>query len=191
MNSAVSCFTNNTQIILGIKDEVDTNMLQYDLHKLCVWAGTNIMKSNANKLKFLQYRKKMKQSTNHMTIQMLTAKNRSEILGIMMCNRATFTLHIRNIVKRGQQQGGWCGKCSSRGSTLSCWHSWSLLSFLTRVLLPALKSMEGKGHWPKRPTTRWHRQAVEAVQWTFINKFTEAQHLNSWERLHKLKWYSL
>ena len=34
-------------------------------------------------------------------------------------------------------------------------------------------------------------QAIEAIQRTFSYKITEAQHLNCWKRLHKLKLYSL
>ena len=33
-------------------------------------------------------------------------------------------------------------------------------------------------------------QAIEAIQWTFTYKITEVQHLNYWERPHKLKLYS-
>ena len=56
-NSKVSCFTDDTRILLGIKDEEDTHMLQYDLHKLNKWADTNNMKFNANKFELLRYRK--------------------------------------------------------------------------------------------------------------------------------------
>ena len=50
----------------------------------------------------------------------------------------------------------------------------------TRVLLPALESMESKIH-----------TSIEAIQLTFTYKITEVQHLNYWERLHELKLYSL
>ena len=50
----------------------------------------------------------------------------------------------------------------------------------TRVLLPALKSMESKDI-----------QAFEAIQRTFTYKITEVQHLNYWERLHELILYTL
>ena len=50
----------------------------------------------------------------------------------------------------------------------------------TRVLLPALESMESKRH-----------QAIEAIQQTFTYKITEVHHLNYWERLQELKFYSL
>ena len=34
-------------------------------------------------------------------------------------------------------------------------------------------------------------QAIETIQRTFTYKITEVQHLNYWERLHELKFYSL
>ena len=52
----------------------------------------------------------------------------------------------------------------------------------TRVLLPALESVESKER---------DIQAIEAFQLTFTYKITEEQHLNYWERLHELKLYSL
>ena len=51
----------------------------------------------------------------------------------------------------------------------------------TRVLLPAQESMENKRH----------TIGIEAIQRTFKYKVTEVQHLNYWERLHKLKLYPL
>ena len=50
-DSTVSCFADDTRIILGIKDKEDTQMLQNDLHKLYKWTDTNNMKYNANKFR--------------------------------------------------------------------------------------------------------------------------------------------
>ena len=40
-DSTVSCCADDTRILLGIKDEEDTQMLQNYLHKLYKWADTN------------------------------------------------------------------------------------------------------------------------------------------------------
>ena len=56
-DSTVSCVADDTQILIGIKDEEDTQMLQNDLHKLYKWADTNNMKFNANKFELLRYGK--------------------------------------------------------------------------------------------------------------------------------------
>ena len=42
IDSTVSCVADDTQILLRIKDEEDTQMLQNDLHKLYKWADTII-----------------------------------------------------------------------------------------------------------------------------------------------------
>ena len=54
-DSTVSCFADDSRILLGIKDEEDTQMLQNDLHKLCKWADTNNMKFIANKVELLRH----------------------------------------------------------------------------------------------------------------------------------------
>ena len=57
VDSTVSCFADDTRILLEIKYEEDTQMLQNDLHKLYKQAYTNNMKFNANKVKLLRYGK--------------------------------------------------------------------------------------------------------------------------------------
>ena len=57
MDSTVSYFANDTQILIGVKDEEDTQMLQNDLHKLYKWADANNMKINANRFELLWYGK--------------------------------------------------------------------------------------------------------------------------------------
>ena len=56
-DSTESCFADDTRILLGIKDEENTQMRQNDLHKLYKWADTNNMKFNANKFELLRYGK--------------------------------------------------------------------------------------------------------------------------------------
>ena len=56
-HSTVSCFADDTRILLGIKVEEDTQMLQNNLHKLYKWADTNNTKFNVNKFELLRYRK--------------------------------------------------------------------------------------------------------------------------------------
>ena len=45
-DSTVSCFADNTRILLGINHEEDTQMLQNDAYKLYKWADTNNMISS-------------------------------------------------------------------------------------------------------------------------------------------------
>ena len=97
-DSTVSCFADDTRILLGIKDEEDTQMLQNDLHNLHKWAGTNNMKLNANKFELLRHGKEqeIKSATTYESYDHSNIADKEQVidLGIMLSNTATFTLHI-------------------------------------------------------------------------------------------------
>ena len=87
-------------------------MLQNDVHKLYKWADTNNMKFNANKFELLGYGKEqeIKSATSYKSYDDLNIEDKEQVrdLGIMMSNTATFSLHIRNIVKKARgKMGGW------------------------------------------------------------------------------------
>ena len=98
----------------------------------------------------------------------------------MMSNTATFTLHNRNIVKKARDKMGWVlGVCQSQKRSL-------MLTLLKSLVIPLLEyCCQLWNPWKAK-----HIQAIEAIQRTFTYKITEVQHLNYWERLHKLKLYS-
>ena len=102
-DSTASCFADDTQILLGIKDEEDTQTLQNDLHKLNKWTDTNNIKFNVNKFELLHYGKEQEIKN----LQQIDNKEQVRDLGIMLSNNATFTLHIRNIVKKTRDKMGW------------------------------------------------------------------------------------
>ena len=105
-DSTVSWFADDTRILLGIKDEEDTQMLQNDLHKLYKCADTNNMKFNVNKFELLPYGKEqeIKSATTYKSYDDSNIDDKEQVrdLGIMMSNTATFALHIRNIVKKAR-----------------------------------------------------------------------------------------
>ena len=94
--------SDDTRILLRIKDEEDTQMIQNDLHKLYKWADTNNMKFGANKFELLRYGKEqeIKSATTYKSYDDSNIDDKEQVrdLGIMMSSTATFTLHIRNIV---------------------------------------------------------------------------------------------
>ena len=96
-DSTVSFFANESRILLGIKDEEDTQMQQNDLHKLYKGADTNNMKFNANKFELLRYGKEheIKSETTYKSYDDSNIDNKEQVrdLGIMMSNTATVTLH--------------------------------------------------------------------------------------------------
>ena len=70
------------------------------------------MKFNANKFKLLRYGKEqeIKFATAYKLYDDSKIDDREQVrdLGIMMSNIATFTLHIRNIVKKTRDKMGGC-----------------------------------------------------------------------------------
>ena len=109
-DSTVSCFADDTRILLRTKDEEDTQMLQNHLHKLYKWADTNNMKFNANKFELLQYGKEQEIifATTYKSYDDSNIDDKEQVrnLGIMMINTATFTFHIRNIVYKARDKMG-------------------------------------------------------------------------------------
>ena len=85
-------------------------MIQNDLQKLYKWADTNNMKFNANKFELLRYGKEqeIKSVTTYKSYNDSNIDDKEQVRdqGITMSNTATFTLHIRNIVKKARDKMG-------------------------------------------------------------------------------------
>ena len=167
-DSTVSCFADDTRILLGIKDE-DTQKLQSDLHKLYKWADTNNMKFNANKFKLLRYGKEqeIKSATTYKSYNDSNIDDKEQVrdLGIMMSNTATFTLHIINIVKKARDKMWWVLRVfQSRKRSL-------MLTLLKSLVIPLLEyCCQLWNPWKAKEI-----QAIEAIQRTFTYKITDRQ----------------
>ena len=96
-------------------------------------------------------------------------------LGIMMSNTATFTLQIRNIVKKPRDKM----ECELR--VFQSLKHFLMLTLLKSLVVPLIEyCCQLWNPWKAKDI-----QALEAFQ------ITSEQHLNYWERLHKLKLYSV
>ena len=86
-------------------------MLQTDLHKLYKWADTNNLKLNANMFELLWFGKEHEiiYATTYESYDDSNIDGKEQVrdLWIMMNNIATFTLHIRNIVKKAGYKMHW------------------------------------------------------------------------------------
>ena len=109
------------------------------------------------------------------------SKKKVRNLGIKMRNTATFTLHIRNIVQNARDKMGYVlREFQSQKRSLML----TLRKALVILLLEYCCQL-----W--NPWNAKDIQVIEAIERIFTFKITEVQHLNYWERLHKLKLYSL
>ena len=106
-----------------------TQMLQNYLHKLYKYVDTNNMKFTANKFELLRYgnEQQIKSATTYKLYEQVRDP------GIMMSNTATFTFHIRNIVKNNRYNMGWVLRVyQSRERSL-------MLTLLKSLVIPLLE----------------------------------------------------
>ena len=116
-----------------------------------------------------------------MMIQTSTTKEQFRDLGIMMSNTATFTLYIKNTVKKARDKMGWVLR------VFQALERSRMLTLLKSLVIPLLEyCCQLWNPWKAKGI-----QAIEAIQRTFAYKITEVQHLNYWERLSELKLYYL
>ena len=158
MDSTVSCFADDTRILLEIKDEEDTQMLLNDLHKLYKWVDTNNMKFNTNKFVLLGYgeEQEIKSATTYKSYDDSNIADKEQVrdLGIMMSNTATFTLHIRNIVKKARDKMGWVLR------VFQLWQRSLMLTLLKSLVIPLLEyCCQIWNPWKTKDI-----QAIEAIQ---------------------------
>ena len=122
-------------------------MLQNDLNKKYKRSDTKNMKFNANKFELLWYGKELDMEKNLIWKKTWYGKeldmeknndDKEQVwdLAIMMGNTDTFTLHIRNIVKKARDKMGWVLRVfQSRKRSL-------VLTLLKSLVIPLLESME-------------------------------------------------
>ena len=77
----------------------------------CVYYFSKIKHSNDNKFELMRYGKEqeIKSATTYKSYDDSNMDDKEQVrdLGKMMSNTATFTLHIRNIVKKARDKMGW------------------------------------------------------------------------------------
>ena len=139
-------------------------MLQNYLHKLYKLADTNNMKFNANKFELLRYGKEqeIKSATTYKSYEDSNIDDKEDVkdLGIMMSNTSTFTLHIRNIVKKDRDKMGW-------GLRVFQWQEHSLMLTLLKSLVVPLQKYCCQ-HW--NPWKAKDIQDIKAIHQTFTYK---------------------
>ena len=110
----------------------------------------------------------------------MTAKNKLEIKARWWITHSVSLYILKILLKRPEIRWneGWVFPSQQRSP---------MLTLLKSLFIPLLE------YWCLfwKPWNSKDIEATEAIQRTFKHKTTEVQHINHWERLHKLKLYSL
>ena len=184
-HARVASFADDTRVIHAVASRTETEQLQSDLQKLYTWADTANMSFNNSKFEVMRYglNCELKQSTEYTAHNgdKIESKTDTRDLGVTMSDDATFSAHIRNVVKRARSQMGWVLRAFSTREELAMM---TLYKSMIRPLLEYCCQL-----W--NPWKASDVKALEGIQRTFTSKIISLNGLNYWQRLQKLGLYSL
>ena len=185
MHSTVTSFADDTRLSLPINDLRDANKLQADLNKVYEWAVTNNMTFNNSKFDHLSYctNPNNNQIFSYYAPDGRSINNPSEVcdLGVYLSQDATFATNITHITKKARSQMGWILRTFQTRDPLP------MLTLYKSLIVPLLEYCCQL--WS--PSTPGDIRKVEAVQRTFTYRISGYRHLTYWQRLDKLRLYSL
>ena len=183
VTATVSMFADDTKLLMALSSQEETEDMQRDLNNTLQWASENNMKFNLSKFKTLRYEASSTQlpmyklSENQNMVMSETAKD----LVITMCNNGRFDHHIRNIVKKSKMIAGWVLR------TFATRETEPMLELFKTLVLPHLEYC--CIIW--NPFELGYIRMIEGVQRSFTARLRIGDTLTYWERLKKLKLYSL
>ena len=181
-NIAIQLFADDSKITTAITNSNDRNKLLDALKSLLVWTTHNSMKFNEQKFQLLQIGRdddlKLPYECNEITI------NKSETvrdLGVLVSEDFSFKPHIAEITDKAKNFASWLLR-TFRTRTEEV-----MLVLLKTYLIPRLEYCSAA--W--NPHQINEIEQLEAVQRSFTSRIDNMEHLNYYERLAKLKLYSL
>lgn len=184
MNSFVSSFADDTKIGHAVNDDNDPNTLQNDLNKIYRWTFENMV-FNDDKFESINYGRNIPEPDFHIYT---TASNREisrtltvKDLGVLTDDDGRFITQIRKTVSRAKSLSGFIFRTfATRGVK-------PMLTLWKTLVLPVLDYCCQL--WS--PSTKGLIQELEAVQRSFTYRISGMANFNYWERLEKLRLYSL
>ena len=185
----VDSFADDTKISKNISKETiekqiyDKNILQKGLDKIIEWSIINNIEFNYDKFFHITYSNKNDECQRNYQINESKIKITNQIrdLGIIMNNDLNFTSEIEKSVNKARQKIGLILRnFKTRDETI-------MLTLYKAIIRPHLEY----GSYLVYPKTKKESQLLEGVQRTFTSKITSIKNMNYWERLKKLKIYSL
>lgn len=181
-NIAIQLFADDSKITTAIANLSDRAKLLDALKSLLDWTKHNSMKFNEQKFQLLQIGSddslKLPYECNDIKI------NKSKTvrdLGVLVSEDFSFKPHIAEISDNAANFASWLLR------TFKTRTEEVMLLFLKTYLIPRLEYCSAA--WS--PHKIGEIEQLEAVQRSFTSKIDNMQHLNYWERLAKLKLYSI
>ena len=159
--------------------------MQEDLDAVYNWAGDVNMKLNGNKFQLLRYGplQDLKDSSNYVDTNgaVICEENTAKDLGVLLSSSGDYDQHINKTISKCRQMCGWIFR-----------------TFQTREMVPMMtlyKTMilsrldYGSILW--HPTKKTLVDQVEKVQRLFTRRISGMTGVSYWERLSKLKLFSI
>ena len=182
-HSDVSSFADDTRLMKAIRTIDDHGKLQNDLQTVYQWAKDNHMEFNSTKFEMLRYGDGGVNPHVYMAPDGSSIERKKQLrdLGVIMCDSATFAEQIQTMVTKARRLVGWILRSfTTRSPAL-------MLTLFKSLVIPLLEYCGQL--W--NPSTVGLIRQLEGVQRTFTWKIDGMRELNYWQRLAKLKLYSL
>ena len=177
-------FADDTKIIKTIKGVSDCEILQDDLLSIYEWGASNNMNYNGSKFQLVRY----SASGDPIDFSYLSSEeteikavSNARDLGLIMSDTAKFDNLIQVVVKKAMQ------RMRSILRVFRTREREPMLILFRTLVLPLLEYCVQLWH----PLSLGSIRDLEAILRTFTSKIAGNSHLNYWERLQKLKMYSL
>ena len=180
----VTSFADDTRVVKAVKNIEDCSLLQDDLDRIYGWAIRTNMFFNGSKFELLRYTVAGEPvDFAYKTADDLPIHEREEVtdLGVVMTNSANFVSQVAEVASRGRQRVGWIFRVFKTRERAP------IMTLYRALVLPILEYC----------CQLWHPQAlglvrqVEAVQRSFTYRINGMEDLDYWQRLERLKLYSL
>ena len=181
----LSSFADDTRTTKGVSNPRDASLLQADLELIYEWAHKNNMTFNNKKLNLLRYgnNKTLKEETSYQCPDGSEILEKAHVkdLGVIMSDSGGFSEHINILCEKARDMCSWILRTFRSRSPETMKTLWKSL------VLPILDYCSQL--WC--PIKQGQIQQIEAIQKSFTHKIKLDRKYDYWDRLSKLKLYSL
>ena len=186
VKASMKVYVDDTKVKKDIKDEDSVEELQEDLEKLYKWARENNMTFNGTKFQLLRYGKNenIKNETVYFTDEMENVIEQYENLkdlGVFMNDKADFSTHVTNVVKKSRQKIGWI---------LRTFHNRKMF-FMKHMLKTLVTPHIDYNSQLWMPIECSEIEKIEKLQRDFFRNIPSLWGMSYWEQVNKMKMLSV